>query len=106
MEQDNIIEEKSFRFAVRIIKLYQFLQETKREFILSKQLLKSGTSIGANISKALQGISKKDFVAKMSISLKEAQETHYWLRLLKETGYLSIEQFESIENDLVELIKI
>ena len=82
---ENIIEIKSFNFAIRIVKLYRLLTEEKKEFILSKQLLRSGTSIGANVAEAQKGQSKPDFNAKMNIALKEANETDYWLRLLHET---------------------
>ena len=102
----NVIEDKSFAFAVRIVKLYQHLTENKREFVLSKQLLKSGTSIGANISEAQKGQSKADFNAKMNISLKEAYETEYWLKLLLNTDYITIQDFDSIYADLKEILAI
>lgn len=102
---DNIIENKSFAFAIRIIKLYKYLC-SKNEFVLSKQLLKSGTSIGANVAEAEQGQSRPDFISKMNIALKEATETKYWLRLLKETEYISQTEFLSIFNDCIELEKI
>ena len=86
---ENIIEKKSFDFAIRIVKLYKFLCNEKNEFVLSKQLLRSGTSIGANVAEAQRGQSKADFAAKMNIALKEANETGYWLELLYKTGYLS-----------------
>ena len=86
---DNIIETKSFAFAVRIVNLYKMLTNDRKEYVLSKQLLRSGTSIGANVSEAERGQTKPDFYAKMCIALKEANETHYWLRLLYETEYLS-----------------
>jgi len=104
--KDNIIVNKSRIFAIRIIRLYQYLLSEKKEYILSKQLLRSGTSIGANIKEAIQGQSKKDFIAKLQISLKEASETEYWLDLLHETDYLDNNQFISINNDCVELIKL
>ena len=103
---ENIVSEKSMKLAVRVVRLYQYLSEEKKECILSKQMLRSGTSIGANIKEALQGQSKKDFTAKMSISLKEANETEYWLELLYETNKLSKEQFESIYNDCTEVSKL
>ena len=103
---DNIIENKSFEFAVRIVKLYQHLTEHKKEFVMSKQLLRSGTSIGANISEAQKGQSKADFHMKMNIALKEANETEYWLRLLYKTEYLSNQEFKSIEKDAKEIIAI
>ena len=100
------MKDKSKRFAVRIVKLYQYLSEEKREYVMSKQLLRSGTSVGANVREALQAQSKADFTAKMSISLKEINETEYWLELLFETGYLSEEEFESIAQDCKELLKL
>ena len=102
----NIIEQKSFEFAVRIVNLYKHLNETKKESVLSKQLLKSGTSIGANVAEAEQAQSKPDFISKMSIALKEASETKYWIRLLTSTSYLTEAESASILNDCVELEKI
>ena len=102
----NIIEEKSFSFAVRIVNLYKHLNETKKELVLSKQLLRSGTSIGANVAEAEQAQSTPDFVSKMSIALKEASETKYWIRLLASTSYLTEAESVSILNDCVELEKI
>jgi len=104
--KDNVVVNKSRMFAIRIIRLYQYLLSEKKEFILSKQLLRSGTSIGANVKEAIQGQSKKDFISKMQISLKEASETEYWLDLLHETEYLDIVQFSSINTDCIELIKL
>ena len=101
---ENLIVEKSFSFAVRIVKVYQHLTKTKREFVLSKQLLRCGTSIGANVSEAQRGQSKADFHAKMSIALKEANETDYWLRLLFSTDYLTEKQFESLNKDIGALL--
>ena len=101
----NIIEIKSFNFAVRIVKLNQYLTK-KKEFVLSNQILRSGTSIGANVAEAEQAQSTADFISKMSISLKEVAETKYWLRLLKETKFISQKEFDSIFNDCVELEKI
>jgi len=106
MKKDNIIVEKSKAFALRIIKLYKFLCTEKKEFVLSKQLLRCGTSIGANVKEAIRGQSKADFVAKFGISLKEASEAEYWLELLHESDYLSDTQFSSIHTDCVELIKL
>ena len=100
---DNSIQEKSFHFAARIVKLCRYLQNEKKEFILAKQLLRSGTSIGANVSEAQQAQSRPDFVSKLNIALKEATETEYWLRLLHETDYLNNEQFDSIFNDCNEV---
>ena len=103
---DNVIENKSFDFAVRIVNLHKHLSSEKKEFVLSKQLLRSATSIGANVSEALRGQSKADFSAKMCIAIKEANESYYWIRLLYKTDYLSEQEFNSIEKDVVELIKI
>ena len=102
----NIIEEKSFEFAIRIVNLCKYLNETKKEFVLSKQLLRSGTSVGANVAEAEQAQSTPDFVSKMSIALKEASETKYWIRLLASTSYLTEVETVSILNDCVELEKI
>lgn len=97
--KNNVISDKSKAFAVRIIKLYKYLTDKQSEYVLSKQLLRSGTSIGANIREAVQAQSKNDFVSKMNIALKEASESEYWLELLFETDYLSKEQFDSIYSD-------
>ena len=102
----NAIKEKSKKFAVRIVKLYQYLEDEKYEHIMSKQLMRSGTSIGANVYEAIEGQSKADFVAKLSISLKEVSETQYWLELLHETNYLSKEQYLSMVTDCSELAKL
>ncbi len=106
MKENNLIVDKSKAFAVRIIKLYKYLCDEKKEFVLSKQILKSGTSIGANVKEASKGQSKADFIAKMSIALKEASETEYWLELLCETDYINKENFESIYADNEEILKI
>ena len=106
MKTENIIADKSKTFAIRIVKLYQYLCTEKREFVLSKQLLRSGTSIGANVKEAIRGQSKADFISKMSIALKEASETEYWLELLYETDFLDKKQFDSIYADDQELLKI
>ena len=107
MQNDsNIIVEKSFEFAVRIINLRRYLAEEHKEYVLSKQLLKSGTSIGANVSEAQRGQSKADFIAKMSIALKEANETQYWLKLLYRTDYLPKTQFDSMNTDIYELLSL
>ena len=102
----NIIVEKSFAFAVRIVNLYKHLTETKKEFVLSKQLLRSGTSIGANVTEAEQAQSTLDFISKMSIALKETSETKYWIRLLASTNYLTEAESASILTDCIELEKI
>jgi len=104
--RENIVRTKSFAFAVRIVKLYQYLCEEKKEFVLSKQLLRSGTSVGAMVREAEHAESKSDFKHKMAIAQKETNETLYWLELLKETKYLTNEQFESIYSDAVEIIKL
>ena len=106
MKTDNVIVSKSKAFAVRIIRLYKYLCINKKEFVLSKQLQRSGTSIGANVKEAIRGQSKDDFAHKMNISLKEASETEYWLELLFETDYITEQQFNSIIADCTELIKI
>ena len=106
VEKENVIVEKSKSFALRIIRLYRYLCSEKSEYILSKQLLRSGTSIGANVKEAIRGQSKADFYAKMNISLKEASETEYWLELLHESGYIEEKPFVSIYKDCQELIKI
>ena len=103
---ENLIENKTFEFAVRIVKLYQYLTKNKKEFVISKQILRSGTSIGANVSEAQKGQSKADFNMKMNIALKEANETDYWLRLLHRTDYLTNQAFESLQKDIKEIIAI
>lgn len=103
---ENIIADKSKAFAIRIIRLYQFLTTEKKEFILSKQLLRSGTSIGANVREGMYGQSRPDFHTKFTIALKEASETAYWLELLHETDYITQYQFNSISTDCTELLKI
>ena len=97
---------KSMEFSVRIVKLYKYLIEEKKEYVLSKQLLRSGTSIGANVREGRYAQSKKDFISKMSIALKEAVETEYWLELLERTEYITREQYESIKKDSSEMSKI
>ena len=103
---DRKVEEKSFQFAIRIVRLYQYLTDSKREYHLSKQLPRSGTSIGANVAEAQQAQSRADFISKLSISLKEASETDYWLRLLNATEYLSDSEFISVHSDCTELEKL
>ena len=102
----NAVVEKSFDFAVRTVNLYKYLTKTHKEYTLSKQILRCGTSIGANVAEAQRGQSKADFISKMSVALKEANETHYWLKLLYKTEYISKEQFDSLEKDAMELIGI
>jgi len=106
MKKDNVIQIKSYNFAIRIVELYKHLSTEKKEFVLSKQLLRSGTSIGANIEEAIGGQSRKDFYAKLTISYKEARESRYWIRLLKDTNYLTQEQYDSLIIDVEELLKI
>ena len=103
---DPIVQDKSFDFAVRIVNLCKYLQTQHKEYILSKQLLRSGTSIGANISESQQAQSRPDFINKLNIALKEAGETDYWLRLLQKTGYLTDDQFYSIFSDCTELERL
>ena len=103
---ENVALEKSRKFAIRIYNLYKYLCDEKHEFTLAKQLLRSGTSIGANLSEAQYSISKKEFLAKATIALKEAAETEYWLDLLKETKLLSPTEYESIINDCKELLRL
>ncbi|NLP48830.1 MAG: four helix bundle protein [Clostridiales bacterium] len=105
MKKDNVVVDKSKAFALRIIKLYKYLC-AKNEYILSKQLLRSGTSIGANIKEAIRGQSKADFYAKLNIALKEASETEYWLELLYESDYIEKTAFDSIYADCQELLKL
>ena len=103
--KDNLLKDKSYKFALRTIKLFQFLY-SKKEFVLSKQILRSGTSIGANIEETTGAQSKKDFQAKLSIAYREARETFYWLNLLRDSGYLSKIQASSLLVDCEELLKI
>ncbi|CAG0998928.1 hypothetical protein FLAV_02806 [Flavobacteriales bacterium] len=104
--RENVIKNKSFEFAIRIVKLYQYLCNDKKEFVLSKQLLRSGTSVGAMVRESEHSESKADFIHKLSIAQKEINETIYWLELLKATDYLTQEQFESINNNATEIIKL
>lgn len=106
MSEKSIIYQKAYLFALEVVKLYKHLNTEKREFVLSKQLLKSGTSIGANINEAISGESKKDFVHKLGIALKEARETIYWLNLLKDSDFITIEQFKPLSESCNSIIKI
>lgn len=106
MEDKSIIRAKSFSFAVRIVKMYQFLSKNKNEFVLSKQLLRSGTSIGANVREAHNAESTPDFIHKLGIAQKECDETIYWMELLKTTEYLTENEADSMSNDCTELLKI
>jgi four helix bundle protein len=106
MKEENPVLDKSYAFALRIIKLYRYFVDEKHEWIIAKQILRSGTSIGANIEEANGAQSKKDFIAKISVAYKETRETKYWLRLLCDSGYLEPKHFESICNDCDELNKL
>lgn len=103
---NEVIVNKSFDFAVRIVKLNKYLISEKGEYLLSKQIGKSGTSIGANVTEAQQAQSAADFLSKMSIALKESKETEYWLKLLYKTDYIDVVQYDSMNSDLSEIIKI
>jgi four helix bundle protein len=104
--KENMLKEKSLKFAIRIVNLYKYLCEEKKEFVLSKQILRSGTSVGAMIREAEFAESKADFIHKMAIAQKESNETIYWLELLCATEYISSKEFDSINLDAVEIIKI
>jgi four helix bundle protein len=106
MKSDNTLQIKSYEFALKIVNTYRFLCEEKKEFVLSKQLLRCGTSVGANVEEAIGGQSRKDFFAKLTIAYKEARETHYWIRLLKDINYLSIEDADILLKDVEELLRI
>ena len=106
VEKENVVKDKSYKFAVRIVKACQYLVKEKKEYVLSRQLLKSGTSIGANIEEAIGGQSRRDFFAKLTISYKEARETRYWIRLLRDTEYFDITTADSLLKDINELLKI
>ena len=104
--KENVIQIKSYAFAVKIVTVYKHLCENKKEYVLSKQLLRSGTSIGANVEQAIGGQSEKDFFAKLTIAYKEARETNYWVRLLTDTEFITKEESESLLFDIEELLKI
>lgn len=106
MKKDNITRDKTFAFALRIIKLGKYLTEEKREFILSKQIIRSGTAVGALVREAEYAQSQADFIHKLHVSLKEANETEYWLNLLKESGYIDEVSFSSIELDIKEILRL
>ncbi len=106
MKTDNVVQEKSYAFALRIIKLYKYLKNNKNEYDLSIQILRSGTSIGANIEEAIGAQSKKDFISKISIAYKETRETHYWIRLLRDSHFIESKQADALLEDCVELQKI
>ena len=106
MKENNLIVEKSKAFAIRIIRMYQHVSAEKKELVLTKQVLRSGTSIGANIREATSAHSKADFIAKMQIALKETSETEYWIELLQETGYIAEKAGESLITDCKELLRM
>jgi four helix bundle protein len=106
MKSENVVQTKSYDFALKIIRIYKYLSQEKKEFVLSKQLLRSGTSIGANIEESIGGQSKADFFAKITIAYKETRETSYWIRLLKDSDYLTPEQSDDLLKDVEELLKI
>lgn len=106
MKTGNVIQEKSYSFALKIVKVYRLLIEVKKEYVLSKQLLRSGTAIGALVEEAIGGQSEKDFFAKMAIAYKEARETYYWIRLLRDSEYLEIQTAKELLNDVDELQRI
>ncbi|MDD5289854.1 MAG: four helix bundle protein [Patescibacteria group bacterium] len=103
---ENILKDKTYKFAIRSINLYKYLCDKKREFVMSKQVLRSGTSMGALVREAEFAQSKADFINKMSVALKEANETRYWIDLLKETNYINLEMYESIKADCEEILKL
>ena len=106
MKENNIIQDKSFAFAIRIVNLYKYLKNDKQEFVLSKQILRSGTSIGANVEEAIGAQSTADFLHKLSFAYKEARETRYWLKLIFETDYIGKEMYESLLHDAEAICKI
>jgi four helix bundle protein len=106
MRVDNPVKDKSFVFALRIVKLYQYLKEEKREYVMSKQILRSGTAIGALVRESQYAESKADFIHKLSIALKEANETDYWIELLFHSGYLDEKSYQSIHTDIDELLRL
>ena len=103
--KENVVQEKSYAFALRIVKLYRWLCETKKEFVLAKQILRSGTSIGAKVEEAIGGQSEKDFYSKMTIAYKESRETHYWLRLLHDAEFIDNNLYRSVITDCEELLE-
>jgi len=106
MKSESIIQRKSYSFSIRIVRLYQYLIKEYKEYSLAKQILRCGTSIGANVEEASGGQSKKDFLSKLFIAYKEARETRYWLRILKDTDYINSKMFSSIFNDCEEILRI
>ena len=106
MNTESIVKDKSYQFAIRIVNAYKYLINTQKEFVLSKQMLRSGTAIGALIREGIHAQSRPDFLNKMNIALKEAYETEYWISLLYDTGYFSDDLYQSIHEDSVELVKL
>jgi four helix bundle protein len=106
VSENNVVRDKSFRFALRVVKLCQYLTEKKREYVLSKQVLRSGTAIGALIRESQYAESKADFIHKLAIALKEANETDYWIELLYQSGYIEENSYQSIHRDINELISL
>lgn len=104
--KENILKDKSFRFAIRIVKLYKYLSQEKKEFVLSKQVLRSGSSVGAMVRESEHSESKADFIHKLAIAQKEINETLYWLELLNVTDFMPLESFNSLNNDAIEIIKL
>jgi len=105
-QKPNVMKEKSFAFALRVVKLYRFLNQQKQEYVMSKQLLRSGTAVGALVREAEHAESKADFIHKLSIALKEANETDYWIELLHQSEIITDNQYQSIHPDIIELIKL
>jgi len=106
MKKQSPLSDKSFNFALTVIKLHDHLVKTKKEYVVSKQLIRSGTSVGANIEEGMAAQSRKDFISKFSIASKEARESHYWLRLLLASNKITTEEFKQFETDLIEVIKM
>ena len=106
MNSESIVKEKSYQFAIRIVNAYKYLTSSQKEFVLSKQMLRSGTAVGALIREGIHAQSRPDFLNKMNIALKEAYETEYWISLLHDTGFFSVDLYESIHEDSVELVKL
>lgn len=104
--QENVLKEKSFRFAVRVVNLYVYLRKTHSEYIISQQLIRSGTAVGALIREAEFAESRKDFIHKLSIGLKEANESDYWLDILQTTGFITMKKYDSLKKDCIELLKL
>lgn len=104
--KENVIQTKTYTFAIQVVKIVQIIRERRKEFDITKQLLRSGTSIGANVEEAIGGFSKKDFVYKLQISLKEARESNYWIRILKDTNYITDDEFEGLNSSNTEILKI